>query len=137
MAASTLLVWWLKGTTGVACPWSTAPFGSTPSTGPVFSLVFREGGCWPAGHATTGFCFFSLYFALRDEHPKAARRCFLFALLFGVICGAARVMQGAHFVSHVLASGLIVWLACALLALLILQPPKASARKRPSGPEPR
>lgn len=114
MAASVLLVWWLKGTTGVSCPWNAKPFGGNRIiVDPSFSLFFRSGNCWPAGHAGTGFCLFSLYFMLRDEHPRAARFGFAFAMLMGILCGTTRLMQGAHFASHNIATMLIDWLVCA------------------------
>ena len=114
MAASLVLVWWLKGTTGVVCPWNAEPFGGGRSiTDPSFSFSFRDGRCWPGGHAGTGFCLFALYFMLRDEHPKGARWAFFFALFLGVIAGVARLMQGAHFASHNIATMLIDWLVCA------------------------
>lgn len=114
MACGAVLVWWLKRTTGVACPWDLSEFGGTfPLTNPSFSLFPQIGNCWPAGHAGTGFVFFAFYFALRDVSRPLARAAFWFALLFGSFCGFTRVMQGAHFVSHVIATGLIDWLVCA------------------------
>ena len=123
MGACVLLVWWLKGTTGVVCPWNAEPFGGKSAvTDPSFSLFFRSGKCWPGGHAGTGFCLFSLYFMLRDEHPKAARWAFIFAFLLGVVCGVTRLMQGAHFASHNVATMLIDWLVCASVYALVFTP---------------
>ncbi|MDY4163909.1 MAG: sulfatase-like hydrolase/transferase [Sutterella sp.] len=117
MALCGIAVWWLKGTTGVSCPWNVDAFGGSRSvTDPIFSLGFVPGNCWPAGHAGTGFCLFSLYFALRGIRPRLARAALVFALLFGTLCGAVRVMQGAHFVSHVAASALIDWMICGAVA---------------------
>ena len=123
MGACVLLVWWLKGTTGVVCPWNAAPFGGKSAvTDPSFSLFFRSGKCWPGGHAGTGFCLFSLYFMLRDEHPKAARWAFVFAMALGVACSVSRLMQGAHFASHNIATLLIDWLVCASVYALVFTP---------------
>lgn len=121
MALCGIAVWWLKGTTGVSCPWNVEAFGGSRSvTDPVFSLSFAPGNCWPAGHAGTGFCLFALYFSLRGIRPRLARAALVFALLFGTLCGGVRVMQGAHFVSHVAASALIDWMICGAVAALFL-----------------
>ena len=119
MAACVLTVWWLKGSTGVACPWNVVPFGGKdPVVDPTFSWSFRAGSCWPGGHAGTGFCLFGLYFMLRDAHPKAARIGFVLALALGLLCGTTRLMQGAHFASHNVATMLIDWLVSAALYVL-------------------
>lgn len=119
MAACVLTVWWLKGSTGVACPWTVVPFGGKdPVVDPTFSWSFRAGSCWPGGHAGTGFCLFGLYFMLRDAHPKAARIGFVLALALGLLCGTTRLMQGAHFASHNVATMLIDWLVSAALYVL-------------------
>lgn len=119
MAVSALTVWWLKDTTGVACPWSVVPFGGHfEITDPTFSWSNQPGKCWPSGHAGTGFVLFTLYFAMKDRWPRAAIASGLFALVFGTLCGLTRVMEGAHFVSHVIATGLIDWIICAALYVL-------------------
>lgn len=120
MLAAVLLVWRLKGVTGVACPWDVTLFGGDmPVRGPSLSFFRQPGNCWPAGHAGTGFCLFALYFFWRDSKPRLAVAAFWFALLFGAFCGFIRVMQGAHFVSHVAATGLIDWLVCATFYVLV------------------
>ena len=119
MLAAVLLVWRLKGVTGVACPWDVNIFGGdTPVRDPSFSFFRQPGNCWPAGHAGSGFCLFALYFFWRDASPRRAAAAFWFALLFGFFCGWIRLMQGAHFLSHVIATGLIDWLVCAALYVL-------------------
>lgn len=116
MAAAATVVWLLKATTGVSCPWGVEAFGgSNPISEPSLSYLFREGNCWPSGHAGTGFVLFAAYFALRDVNARYARLAFCGAALLGIVCGAVRVMQGAHFVSHVAATALIDWLVCAAL----------------------
>ncbi len=123
MAISGALVWLLKGATHVACPWDTLPFGGTePLVSPaLWPLGWDRRGCWPAGHAATGFCLFALFFALRDCRPRAARTAFALALATGLLCGMVRVMQGAHFVSHVFAALLVDWLVCASLYVLFFE----------------
>jgi lipid A ethanolaminephosphotransferase len=119
MSAGGVLVWLLKGTTGVSCPWDLQAFGGPDQlSDPSLSFSFRHGKCWPAGHAGAGFMLFAFYFALRGVRPRLARAAFWFAAAFGLFCGFTRVMQGAHFPSHVIATGLIDWLVCALLFVL-------------------
>lgn len=46
MGACAAAVWWLKSTTGVACPWSVEPFGGAlPMTDPAFGLTDVPGRC--------------------------------------------------------------------------------------------
>lgn len=120
MAVSVLMVVWLKETTGVSCPWSVTEFGGSRAiTDPDWSLVYKPGRCWPGGHAASGFCLFALYFALRDRYQSLARWTLAGVIIFGFICGMARTMQGAHFVSHNVATMLIDWLVCAAFYIVI------------------
>ena len=135
MLASVLLCWWLKQTTGVSCPWSTTAFGGTdPITDPGWSFVARADNCWPGGHAGSGFCLFALFFALRDQRKTLARWCLLAVFVFGSICGFARLMQGAHFLSHNLATMLIDWIVCAVIYVLIFDRKKILSRFVNIGP---
>ena len=120
MLVSVLLCWWLKQTTDVSCPSNIVEFGGTrPIAGPDWSIVFRQGNCWPGGHSGTAFCIFALYFALRDR-CKLAARCLLGAVLvFGVISSAVCTMQGEGFVSHHVATLLIDWIVCATIYVLV------------------
>lgn len=114
------LVWWLKKTTGVACPWSTDLFGGRfPMTDPVLSLSAKPGTCWPSGHAGTGFALYGLYFAVRSfRHPNAGRKVFWTVTIFGLVCGLSRIPQGAHFLSHVVATMLLDWIAAGSIYVL-------------------
>lgn len=135
MSVSVLLCWWLKQTTGVSCPWTTTAFGgSDPITDPGWSLVAQAGNCWPGGHAGSGFCLFALFFALRDQHKTLARWCLLAVFVFGSLCGFARLMQGAHFLSHNLATMLIDWIVCAVFYVLIFDRQKVLRRFVIAGP---
>lgn len=113
MLACVLVVWWLKASTGVYCPWSVSYFsGDHALRDPTWSWVFQEGHCWPSGHSATGFCLFALFFALRDKYPQLAQKTLVAVLLFGAICSMTRIAQGAHFLSHTLATALIDWIIC-------------------------
>lgn len=119
MLACVLVVWWLKASTGVYCPWSVSYFsGDHALRKPTWSWVFQDGRCWPSGHSGTGFCLLALFFALRDKYPQLARKTLVAVLLLGTICSLTRIVQGAHFLSHTLATALIDWIICAGLYVL-------------------
>lgn len=119
MLACVLVVWWLKASTGVYCPWSVSYFsGDHALREPTWSWVFQDGRCWPSGHSGTGFCLLALFFALRDKYPQLARKTLVAVLLLGIICSLTRIVQGAHFLSHTLATALIDWIICAGLYVL-------------------
>lgn len=119
MLACVLVVWWLKASTGVYCPWSVSYFsGDHALREPTWSWVFQDGRCWPSGHSGTGFCLLALFFALRDKYPQLARKTLVAVLLLGTICSLTRIVQGAHFLSHTLATALIDWIICAGLYVL-------------------
>ena len=112
----------MKNFSGVACPWSLPEFSSkhaeviTPFSW-FFTDVTAQGRCWPAGHASTGFCLFGLFFAARRLKKPWAGWVFTAVLFFGSLCAFGRMLQGAHFLSHSVASllmefavaGLIFW----------------------------
>lgn len=119
MLACVLVVWWLKASTGVYCPWSVSYFsGDHALREPTWSWVFQDGRCWPSGHSGTGFCLLALFFALRDKYPQLARKTLVIVLILGAICSLTRIVQGAHFLSHTLATALIDWIICAGLYVL-------------------
>ncbi len=102
----------LKRSTTTSCPWDLAEFGGSaryvshwdwgvPDLGP--------GHCFPSGHAVAGFAFIALYFVWRHSRPAWARRWLLYALGTGLAYGAAQVLRGAHFVSHVAWSAWFCW----------------------------
>jgi len=74
-----------------------------------------KGQSFPSGHATLGFAFFALSFALRPLNRKWAKRTFWLALSFGLLMGLGRNIQGGHFLSDVIWSGAVTWLSCAFL----------------------
>lgn len=112
----------LKASSFKHCPWDVDVYGGYA---PYLSLLdahpagLKPGKCFPGGHASGGFALTSMYFALRVHAPRAARNWLLAGLAYGGAMGAARIAQGAHFLSHVVASAVVVWFVClALYALL-------------------
>ncbi|MDO5530764.1 sulfatase-like hydrolase/transferase [Sutterella sp.] len=115
------VVWWLKQSTGVACPWNVEAFGGTsPVNDPSFPLLPRPGSCWPSGAAGSGYALLPVFFALRDTHPRAARAMLALAIALGTAAGVARMLSGAHFLSHIPAAFLTDWLISAAVYVLMI-----------------
>ncbi len=105
-----------------SCPWDLAMFGGTAkhlSHWAIFSADGGPGRCFPSGHVSGAFSLLAVSFALRPVSPRAARWALIFVLLIGAILGAGQVARGAHFVSHVLYSGMICWVICLISAHLL------------------
>ncbi len=101
-----------KRASATSCPWDLAEFGGTARRVSHWAWGVADGGpghCFPSGHAVAAFCFLALYFAWRDARPAAARRWLAAVLVAGALFGAAQVLRGAHFVSHVAWSAWICW----------------------------
>jgi len=97
-----------------ARPKETALFnGQRPFT-PVlqFPAGDEKGRGFPSGHAAAGFSFVAIYFAFRDHRKALAGIGLFIGLAHGLINGAGRILQGAHFPSDVLWSFGVVWFAC-------------------------
>lgn len=56
ISACALIISGLKSLSASPCPWSLPQYGGSGSAGK----------CFPAGHASSGFCLFALYFAFRQ-----------------------------------------------------------------------
>jgi membrane-associated PAP2 superfamily phosphatase len=108
------------------CPWDIVGFGGfVPYVGLLDPLPdnIAPGRCFPAGHASTGFCLFAFYFVGRAlANPLLARMGFALGLFAGLGLGFVRIMQGAHFASHVLWSGVVCWVVIVVLYGLIIEP---------------
>ena len=142
MAAGPALVTLLKSVTGPNCPWDLLEFGghvqaaSAFLTGPV-----GAGRCFPSGHAAGGFSLFAFHFAGRALGDGTLARFGLWAgLLGGALFGGVRLVQGAHFASHNVWAGFVVWCTAALVFRVfgVLAPDRRDADDRvsPSSPRP-
>lgn len=102
----------LKQLTDRHCPWSIVDFGGfAPYVGLLSTAPadLARGVCFPAGHASGGFAWLAWVPALWITRPVAARRILGAALVAGSVMGLARLLQGAHFLSHVLWSAWLAW----------------------------
>ncbi len=73
--------------------------------------VIGPGHSFPSGHASIGFYLFVLFFIFRKKNPKLAYGSLLFALLFGILVGIIRIVQGGHFASDVMWAAGFVYLS--------------------------
>jgi membrane-associated PAP2 superfamily phosphatase len=114
-----LLVPLVKRASLTSCPWDLAEFGTgLAHYVPHWMLGVRDGGpggCFPSGHAVTGFAFIGGWFVLRDVQPRAAAVCLAAALLAGSVLGGVQVLRGAHYASHVAWTAWFCWTASWLM----------------------
>ncbi|MBL8342420.1 MAG: phosphatase PAP2 family protein [Rubrivivax sp.] len=129
--AGAALVPLLKQQSLTSCPWDLSEFGGLAQHLPhwrqflPFGVADGGGGhCFPSGHATSAFCFFSGGFALGRAHPRAARRWTWAVLAAGLMLGLVQLARGAHFPSHTLWSG---WLCYSLNLVLARWLPRPAA----------
>lgn len=109
LAALTVSV--LKLNSVTSCPWDLSVFGGVARYASHWTALTDggSGGCFPAGHASTGFAFLGGYFVFRGIAPKVARTWLSTALMAGLVLGLAQQMRGAHFMSHTLWTAWICW----------------------------
>ena len=131
MVLSTSAVAILKHDSMHACPWDLTIYGGDL---PFFDLFknppagTKSGGCFPAGHPSGGFALMAFYFAFRRYRARFAGAMLWLGILMGLAMGLVQIMRGAHFLSHVLWSGWVVWLT--LLLLYGLWTPKIKSRHK-------
>ncbi|WJG09900.1 phosphatase PAP2 family protein [Aliiglaciecola sp. LCG003] len=115
----------LKHSTTLPCPWDVKDLGGSMEFvyfEQMFSSQLPVGNCFPSGHASGGFAFFSVFFAMSlyrhsssiSGAPLASRVWLAPGLLLGVTYGFAQQLRGAHFLSHDIASALVSWSVCYL-----------------------
>lgn len=107
------------------CPWDIVTFGGYA---PYIKLLepypagIRLGHCFPAGHASTGFCLLAFYFVGRKlGNFKLACAGLTLGIFGGIGLGFVRIMQGAHFLSHVLSTAVVCWIVVVVLYDFILR----------------
>lgn len=131
LVLSTSAVAILKHDSMHACPWDLTIYGGDL---PFFDLFknppagTKSGGCFPAGHPSGGFALMAFYFAFRRYRARFAGAMLWLGILMGLAMGLVQIIRGAHFLSHVLWSGWVVWLT--LLLLYGLWTPKIKSRHK-------
>jgi membrane-associated PAP2 superfamily phosphatase len=115
-AATTGLVSLGKHATNVDCPRALADYGGTR---PYLGLLedrpdgLPRAACFPAGHASAGYAFLSLYFVAAPRRRWAGLAA---GAGFGLALGATQWARGMHFPSHDLVSAAIAWLVAVTAA---------------------
>nr|VFJ56369.1 MAG: Membrane-associated enzyme, PAP2 (acid phosphatase) superfamily [Candidatus Kentron sp. DK] len=105
-----------KDLTHLYTPWDLQLFGGAQPYIRLFDPVpdgARVGHAFPAGHASLGYAFFSLYFVAAGIglSPRLRWAGFLAGLGLGLAFGLGQQIRGAHFPSHDLFSLVICWVA--------------------------
>ncbi len=116
---------------GRARPAQVMEFGGTQAyTPPLQPANQCESNCsFSCGHASMGFVFLAFGFMF----PRHRRAWFAFGILLGLAVGAGRMIQGRHFFSDVIFSGIFVSMSTLWLSYLfhqLRQPVSAVARLR-------
>ena len=112
----------LKSSSSTSCPWELREFGGVAAYISHWQwnvLDGGEGNCFPAGHASAAFCFFSGYFALRHKAPRAAQLWLAVTLAAGALIGFAQQVRGAHYLSHTLWTAWFCWVLAGAAMLLL------------------
>lgn len=105
------------------CPWDMQGFGGDR---PLLDITehrasdLPEAHCFPAAHASTGYAWLALYFALMPNRRRMLAGLAT-GLALGMSFGAVQQLRGAHFASHDLFSAAICWVT-ALVFLPMLRP---------------
>lgn len=107
---SLLLVSLSKHMLALPCPWDLARYGGDVAGGAVYALHPGEvGGCFPAGHATGGYCLVAFYFFARVQGLRRPALWLLPGLVVGLVYGLTQELRGAHFLSHDMVSLALCW----------------------------
>ncbi len=123
----------LKQASVAHCPWDLARYGGSAPYLRLFDalpLGVPAGHCLPAGHASSALWLVSLCVLWLPARPGRARRVALAALLFGGLVGWMQQLRGAHFLTHTLWS---IWLACAVVMIIVLGLQRQASRCRDAG----
>ncbi len=113
---------YLKGAFGRARPREIEAFGGAFLFTPFYlvSDACAKNCSFVSGHA--GMAFSAFVFCFLAESRRWRQGLFWLVLAIGLLTGWMRVIQGGHFLSDVLFSGMVVFGTTWLVALLILRP---------------
>lgn len=129
----------LKQTSNAHCPWDLVRYGGSAPYVRLFESLptgALPGHCLPAGHASSALWLVSLTVLWLPGPARRAWRAWALCLMPGLALGWMQQMRGAHFLTHTLWS---VWIACAILLVLVGWPAKRdpatgdTAHRAPAG----
>ncbi len=120
---ATLLVSWVKSWSNMDCPWDIIGLGGTRPYLGLFES--RPSGlphnkCFPAGHASGGYAWMSLYFFFSMARPRWRMYGLGIGVFAGLIFGIGQQLRGAHFLSHDLWTAAICWVSASALYLFFV-----------------
>jgi len=110
---ATALVAWVKSWSNMDCPWDLVRYGGERAYVGLFELRpigLARGVCFPAGHASAGYAWVSLYFFFLATRPKWRWAGLGTGVGLGLLFGLSQQLRGAHFLSHDVWSATICWL---------------------------
>ena len=93
--------------------------GSMPFHQPWQPGPAPKNASFPAGHPTVAFYLSAPYFILREKKRRQALFWLWGGIIYGIIMGLARVIQGGHFVTDVIWSAGFVYLTAMVLASIM------------------
>lgn len=123
-ASSVILVSLLKNITHLACPWDFSRYGGALPWVNRWQHWLTQGDilCFPAGHASAGYAWLSLYFVAMRYSTPWRWTGLAFGLSLGIIFGFAQQLRGAHFLSHDLTTALLCWSVSLIWFRILLWP---------------
>jgi membrane-associated PAP2 superfamily phosphatase len=103
------------------CPWTAQWEGVFKP----YQWQAHTHGCFPSGHASSGYAWFGLYYLALLNAPQYRTLGLGLALVLGLTFGMGQLVRGAHFLSHDLACAYLCWLIATGLYLFVVrtQPP--------------
>ena len=120
---STSVVAGMKAWTHVDCPWDLVGFGGTRSYHDLLAALpahAPRGHCFPAGHASAGYAWVSLFFFFGSARPRWRWGGLAAGLCAGLVFGVSQQLRGAHFASHDAWALMVCWLVALLLHRIML-----------------
>lgn len=138
MALSPLAVGALKEFSTQQCPHNLEMYGGYAPQTRGFDPAppgIKAGQCSPSGHASGGFGLMAFYFVWYRRRRRAYA-ALAAGFTYGSVLGFGRILQGAHFLSHILWSAVVVWFVILLLYRLILSPALAGKSALPHNDAP-
>lgn len=119
-ALAACLVAWFKSWSNMDCPWDLVRYGGGRPYVGLFGMRpvgLSRGVCFPAGHASSGYAWLSLYFFLWNVKPRLRWVGLGLALALGLVFGVAQQLRGAHFLSHDVWTAAICWAVAVCMCL--------------------